>query len=139
MYGTILSWIKKHTIMLAIGFGSIICALLYICGTGSDINTKRIQDAQQELRRAQYNQQEASKLNREVRDAVERSEVINERIESSITRSEAATRRTEGAVESIQGEIKSTRAEIDRAANLIGESQSILRRAEGRNKEVQEK
>ena len=139
MYGTILSWIKKHTIMLAVGFGTIICAMRYICGTGSDINTKRIQDAQQELRRAQYNQQEASKLNREVRDAVEHSEVINERIESSVTRSEAAIRRTEGTVESIQGEIKSARTEIDRAANLIGESQSILRRAERRNKEVQEK
>lgn len=109
-----------------------ICVWFYT-NRSSNIDTTGIRNAENELRNAREYNQQAIDYNHGVRNAVERSEAINERVEYSINRSIEANQRAEGSVDRSKELVTKARTDAERAKNIIGESRSILERAGERN------
>ncbi len=138
MYDIIKNITEKYygcvTVILAI-ICAIICIVGILCYTNRDsnnIDTSRIQNAQQELVTVRQEQSRAIEENRNARAAITDSIDLNARANKAITTSEEYNRRTEQAIKTGQSELERARTIIDDNAKLISESRSILERAKER-------
>lgn len=139
MNETIKTYIRsnpKYSIGIVIGILVFLAIGLYAwTRTDSHIDTKPIQNATRELDNAgRYNKQ-SIEYNQRIGNAVDHSEVINERIEQTITRSIDSNRRTTEAVDRSTELVKAARADATNAKNLIRESRDILNAAERNHQE----
>ena len=134
MYERIKNFIRANYIVIPVCIVVIIacCVWLYTDRT-SDIDTTGIRNAEQQLERAgEYNQQ-SIEYNQRARNAVESSQTLNERAEERINTSLELNQRTENAIDTSTELTAKARADAIRAKAIIGESRSILERAEERN------
>jgi isoleucyl-tRNA synthetase len=139
MNETIKTYIRsnpKYSICVIIGIVMLVAIGLFLwTRTDNHIDTTPIQNATRELDNSkQYNRQ-SIEYNQRIRDAVERSQVINERIEQTIDGSINANRRTTEAIDRSTELVKAARTDAANAKNLIRESQDILNAAKRDNQE----
>ena len=117
----------KYSICIAVGIIVFIATGLFLwTRTDGHIDTRPIQNATRELDNSrQYNRQ-SIEYNQRIGDAVDHSQVINERLEQTITGSIDSNNRTTEAIERSSQLVKSARADSLRAKDIIRESQRIL-------------
>lgn len=134
MYVKIKQFTEKYpwSVPVIIVLVCLSCVWFY-ANRNSNIDTNGIHNAKTELQHAREYNQRATEYNYGVRNAVERSEAINERVEYSINRSIEANQRAEGSVDRSKELITKARTDAERAKAIIGESRSILERAGERN------
>ena len=135
MYDQIKNFIHDRYIVIPVCIVVIItCGIWFYSERTSNIDTTGIRNAEQQLERARgYNQQSVD-YNQRVRDSIESSETLNERTEERINTSIDLNQRTENAIDTSTELVARARADALRAKTIIGESRSILERAEERNK-----
>lgn len=138
MYDTIKNITEKYygcvTVILAI-ICAIICIVGILCYTNRDsnnIDTSRIQNAQQELVTVRQEQKRVIEQNKNARESITNSIDLNERASKAITSSEEYNRRTEQAITTSKSELREAARIVSDNAKLISESRSILERAKER-------
>ena len=114
----------------------LICIWFY-SDRSSDIDTTGIRNADYELRHSREYNQQSIDYNQRVRDAVESSQTLNERTEDRISTSIDLNTRTENAIDTSAELVARARADAIRSKTIIGESRSILERAEERNQKIE--
>lgn len=126
----------KYSIGITIGVLVFIAiGLLLWTRTNSHIDTTPIRNATRELDNAREYNRQSIEYNQRIGDAVERSQVINERIEQTIDGSINANRRTTEAIDRSTELVKTARTNAANAKNLIRESRDILNAAKRDNQE----
>lgn len=136
MYDTIKRLIHIYYIIVPVcAIVCIVACILYCTGGDSNnVDTGRIQNAQQELVTVRQEQQGAIEQNRNARESITDSIDLNERAIKAITSSEEYNRRTEQAITTSQSELREATRIVGDNAKLIGESRSILERAKERTR-----
>ncbi len=112
----------------------VACILCYTDRNSNNIDTRGIQNAQQELVTVRQEQSRAIEQNRNARESITDSIDLNERAIKAITSSEEYNRRTEQAITTSQSELREATRIVGDNAKLIGESRSILERAKERTR-----
>lgn len=117
----------KYSICIAVGIIVFIATGLFLwTRTDGHIDTRPIQNATRELDNSrQYNRQ-SIEYNQRIGEAVDHSQVINERLEQTINGSIDSNRRTTEAIGRSEELVKNARADSLRAKDIIRESQRIL-------------
>ena len=134
MYEQIKKIVYNHYIAVPICIVFIIaCGVWFYSDRSSDIDTTGIRNADNELRHSREYNQQSIEYNQRVGDAVGRSQTINERTEDRINTSIELNTRTEESITTSQELAARARKDAIRAKTIIGESRSILERAEERN------
>lgn len=126
----------KYSIGIAIGVLMLVAIGLFLwTRTNSNIDTTPIRNATRELDNAREYNRQSIEYNQRIGDAVERSQVINERIEQTIDGSINANRRTTEAIDRSTELTAAARTDAANAKNLIRESRNILNAAKRDNQE----
>ena len=135
MNDEIKNFIRANYISISICIVIVVLASIWLYSDRtSDIDTTGIRNADNELRHSREYNQQSVEYNQRVRDAVANSETLNERTEERISTSLDLNTRTENAIDTITELATKARADAERAKTIIGESRSILERADERNK-----
>lgn len=126
----------KYSICIAVGIIVLVAIGLFLwTRTDGHIDTRPIQNATRELDNSrQYNRQ-SIEYNQRIGEAVDHSQVINERIQSAVTGSIDSNNRATEAIGRSEDLVKNARADSLRAKNIIRESQRILDAAARNNQE----
>ena len=134
MNDEIKNFIRAHYISISICIVIVVLASIWLYSDRtSDIDTTGIRNAEQQLERAgEYNQQ-SIEYNQRARATIESSQTLNERTEERINTSIDLNTRTENAIDRGTELAAKARADAIRAKTIIGESRSILERADERN------
>lgn len=139
MNETIKTYIRsnpKYSICVIIGIVMLVAIGLFLwTRTDGHIDTKPIQNATRELDNAREYNRQSIEYNQRIGDAVERSQVINERIEQTIDGSIDSNRRTTEAIDRSTELVKAARTDAANAKNLIRESRNIFNAAERNHQE----
>lgn len=139
MNETIKTYIRsnpKYSICAIIGVVVFISIGVFLwTSSSSHVDTTPIRNATRELDNAREYNRQSIEYNQRIGDAVERSQVINERIEQTIDGSINANRRTTEAIDRSTELVKAARADAANAKNLIRESRNILNAAKRDNQE----
>ena len=134
MNDEIKNFIRDRYILILICIVVIIaCGVWFYTNRSSDIDTTGIRNAENELRHSREYNQQSVEYNQRVRDSIESSQAINERTEDRISTSIDLNTRTENAIDTSTELAAKARADAIRAKAIIGESRSILERADERN------
>ena len=134
MNDEIKNFIRAHYISVTIFIIVVVLASIWFyTDSSSDIDTTGIRNADNELRHSREYNQQSIDYNQRTRDAVESVETLNERTEERISTSIDLNTRTENAIDTSTELTAKARADAVRAKTIIGESRSILERAEERN------
>lgn len=139
MNETIKTYIRsnpKYSICVIIGIVVFIAIGLFLwTRTNSHIDTKPIQNATRELDNAREHNRQSIEYNQRIGNAVESSQVINERLEQTINGSIDSNNRTTEAIDRSTELVKAARTDAANAKNLIRESRDILKSAERNHQE----